>query len=180
MSAGLASANTISIFDGAVLKGSVSSGTLNIDLLGYLPGETPYVPPGVTSQTFAQLFDVNPSPGTIEPFFDALAGLDVGASTQVPCVPAGSCNTNFAFNASTTYFSLKLGNLTAFFQNTTGFALALTFNQLGTAAGLSHITLFGDTLPTPAIPLPGGILLLLSALGGLGFLTRFRKANVTA
>lgn len=32
----------------------------------------------------------------------------------------------------------------------------------------------------PEVPLPGGILLLISALGGLGFLTRFRKANVTA
>ena len=179
MSSSLASANTINIVDGAVLQGTLTSGAAPIVFLGYLPGEPSYVPPGVTSQTSAQLFTVHPSNETEEAnFFDALAGLDVGVGLQVP---GGGCGVNCAVSAATTYFSLKLGNSYAFFKNTTGFILALTYNEVpGKGAGLSHVTLFGNRLPvanTPAVPLPGGILLLLSALGGLGFLARSRKAG---
>lgn len=48
---------------------------------------------------------------------------------------------------------------------------------------LSHIVLYGKVDPNsnnPVVPLPAGILLLISALGGLGFLSRFRKAGTAA
>lgn len=63
--------------------------------------------------------------------------------------------------------------------------LSGTFSTLGLLEGknLSHISFYdtaGGGSTTPEIPLPAGILLLISALGGLGFLARFRKANVAA
>jgi hypothetical protein len=49
----------------------------------------------------------------------------------------------------------------------------------------SHISVYyrectANCAPVEPIPIPGGILLLISALGGLGFLARARKAGATA
>ncbi|MBZ0259493.1 MAG: VPLPA-CTERM sorting domain-containing protein [Hyphomicrobiales bacterium] len=169
----VANANTINIMDGVTIRGTADSAGAN-DLLGYIGVAT-------TSSTTANLYSVSPSdPANEGNFFDALAGFDVGTGVQVA---AGGCSVDCAISATTMYFSLKLGNLTAFFVNTTGFVLALTYDQVGTAGGLSHITLYGNSLPfnnTPEVPLPAGILLLISALGGLGFLSRFRKAGAVS
>jgi len=43
--------------------------------------------------------------------------------------------------------------------------------------GLDNVSVTG---PVPEVPVPAGFLLLISALGGLGFLTRFRKAASAA
>jgi hypothetical protein len=184
MGSSLATANTITILDGAVPKGILTDGTTDPTLLGYLPGETPYVPPGVTDPNFAHLFNVSPSnPANEATFFDALAGFDVGPGIQVSYGPDG-CSLNCAVNITTAFFSLKLGSLTAFFQNTTGFILAATYNQIGTGAGLSHLTLYGNNLPprdiTPEIPLPAAFPLLLAGLGGLTWLSRSRKRKLSA
>jgi hypothetical protein len=175
MSACLANANTINIYNGSDLVGTLSSGTTNDDILGYTAA-------GVTSTTEAQLFEVIPSdPPDEEAAFDIMAGIDVGTAIQVP---GFGCEDDCAVSAATTYFKLKLGKLSAFFQNTTGFILALTYEQVGTAGGLSHTTLFGEFLDPPQstgeVPLPAGIVLLISALGGLGVLRRFRKVGVAA
>lgn len=50
---------------------------------------------------------------------------------------------------------------------------------------LSHANLYakecpGECSPLETVPLPAGILLLISAIGGLGFLARFRKAGAAA
>ena len=49
---------------------------------------------------------------------------------------------------------------------------------------LSHATLYAKVDPTYVppgeVPLPAGLVLLFSALGGLGFLSRFRKAGAAA
>lgn len=57
-----------------------------------------------------------------------------------------------------------------------------------TSHTVSHISVYytecppgrSCSIPVGEIPLPAGILLLISALGGLGFLARFRKAGATA
>ena len=55
-----------------------------------------------------------------------------------------------------------------------------TFSTVGLLEGknLSHISFYdGASNSTPAVPLPAGLLLLISGLGGLGFLARLRKAS---
>ena len=186
MNSSLASANTINIVDGAVINGTLTSGAAPVVFLGYLPGETPYVAPGVTDLASAQLFTFHPSnPSNEEDFFDALAGVSVGAATQVLCVGVNpACQHNVAVSAATTYFSLKLGDSYAFFKNTTGFILALIYNQVdGVGGGLSHVTLYGNRLPfnnAPTVPLPAAFPLLLGALGGLTWLSRSRKRKLQA
>jgi hypothetical protein len=62
------------------------------------------------------------------------------------------------------------------------------FSKDGKLQDISHVSAYvrgvgscpsGNCSPTE-VPLPAGILLLISALGGLGFLARFRKAGAAA
>lgn len=77
---------------------------------------------------------------------------------------------------------LKAGD--SFFIQSVAGLLSGTFSTLGLLDGknLSHISFYdtGRSGSTPEVPLPAGILLLLSALGGLGVLIRFQKVNVAA
>ncbi|MEX0853752.1 MAG: VPLPA-CTERM sorting domain-containing protein [Bauldia sp.] len=85
---------------------------------------------------------------------------------------------DFTFDIYTLYFSLKVGSITAFFQNTSGGALQIHYTQ-STATGnkgqgLSHYDQIGDrfseVLPPSEVPLPAALPLLGSALAGAGLL----------
>lgn len=79
-----------------------------------------------------------------------------------------------------TIMLLKAGD-NFFIQSVAGLLAGTFSTELFDFQNLSHIS-FYDTGRNqfPPVPLPAGILLLISALGGLGFLSRFRKAGSAA
>ena len=68
---------------------------------------------------------------------------------------------HYTFEINSLYFVLKLGEDHAFFKNNTGGTIRLTYDQTGTAAGLSNITQFNP------VPIPAAAYLFGSALIGL-------------
>lgn len=118
---------------------------------------------------------------------EALEILTVNALTGgsfVSLIKTDMGGSDFAsFTSSAMYLLIKIGRspdvtviLNTFVDN------VFTFTQTGKGAGFSHVSEFGENIdisPDP-IPLPGGIVLLLSALAGLAGLARMRKTAARA
>ena len=128
---------------------------------------------GSLSSTNASLYGFSPSnPVNEAKALNALAGTSFTSGIQTDMGGASSAT----FSTLASWIALKIGNSHFFLQNTAGpVTLFITYLQssgkAGAGGGLSHITEFGGE-----IPVPGAIWLMGSALAGLGFANRKKKA----
>ena len=135
------------------------SGAFNVgDVLGFIG-------PASLSPTMAYLFAFTPDNPATE-----TAYLNDTLMADPPAVYASKQETSGPdFSVAGGYFSIKLGEDTAFFKNETGASLDLTYTQTGTGAGLSHVTQYN------AVPLPAAAWLFGSAVLGMAGIGYRRK-----
>lgn len=167
-----AQANTVSVFDDVntlLIDATVQTtpASLSVVIQGFLAPFT-----GALSDVRAdEINQGNSSEATELAFLNAMIDPDVAGALR-------TCNGNCldTFVITTTYFLLKFGQDSAYFKNLTGQAITITLASIGgTGSGLSHITQFGPS----AVPIPAALPLLLTGLGGIGWLAR-RRARKTA
>jgi hypothetical protein len=168
-------ANTVTIFDGADQKGTLSDLGVPVTFLGYTS-------PGVLDNTVpytAITTAVNPADPTIlVPIANNYFGTNFATSDEHRT--QGNSVSFLVFDIATQYFSFTVGqNQTAFFQNQTGGVLHLTYNATGTAAGVSHYSTYGDPFAVPGPIVGAGIPGLVMALSGLVILSRRRRNQAT-
>jgi len=167
---GTAHANTITIFkaDGTTVAGTLTDGSANINFQGFTaPGN-----PGTLSNTQAITSPQqgNSNPSTEAALLNSYAGTSFATVTQGPSNPANP------LIVSSLYFMLKLDGPNtgwAVFKNLNG-TLSLTYNEIGTASGLSHVSTVG-TVAAPGPIVGAGLPGLLAACGGLLALARRRR-----
>jgi hypothetical protein len=168
-------ANTVTIFNGADEKGTLSDLGVPVTFLGYTS-------PGVLDSTDpyrANTTTVDPAnPATLVPiannyFSTNFATLDEHRTE-------GNSAESLVFDIATQYFSVTLGQKqTAFFQNQSGGVLHLTYDATGTSAGVSHYSTYGDPFAVPGPIVGAGIPGLVMALGGLVIFSRRRRNQAT-
>ena len=125
-------ANTISIYDGATLRGTLSDGNAGTTFEGFFGGS---LGTSSLSSTKASLFAlVNANGSTEANALDTLLG-SPGFFTTTTNNTANN-GSLAVFNESAQYFLLKLGDKTAYFYDSSDSILHLTYTQVGTAAGL--------------------------------------------
>jgi len=162
-----ANANLITIFkeDGTTVAGTVTDGSATNTFEGFTA-------PGVLSFTSAITSpqQSNSNPTTEATLMNTYAGTSFVSSIQGPSDPSNP------LPITGTYFMLKLDGPNtgwALFKNDSGGPLSLTYTEVGTASGLSHVSTFAAAVPGPIVGagLPG----LLAACGGLLALARRRR-----
>ncbi len=165
-----ATANVITIGGSATITCTPSCSTIVggsiVDVVG--PGLSGT--PGSLSASLGDLYSFSPSNPTEESLaLNVLAGTSFGAGTQTDTGGLGSVS----FSTTAQWIALKLG-VGTFFVFNPGPSLQISYlkNNLR-GGGLSHYTEFGET---PPIPVPGALWLMGSALAGLGFAKRRKKA----
>jgi hypothetical protein len=168
-------ANTVTLLEAGVPQGNLTDGGASapITFLGYaspltLDNTDPF---GASTAT------VNPAnEATLTPIANIWFGTSFAVADDHRTSIPDAQKDNVAFDISTTFFSLTIGQQqTAFFQNQSGGTLHLTYTSLpGEGGGLSHFDQFGTPVPGPVVGagLPG----LLLASGGLLGWWRRRKA----
>jgi hypothetical protein len=172
-----AQANTISILlnsTAGIELGTVGAGTF----VGFLITGPNYNTLAATSatQAVAHYFGAGTETEANETAeLNAIAGTTFLASEETKSISGPP----LTFTISAEYFSLTLdgpGGGIAFFHNTSGSPLTLTYSQTATQAGLSHYSVWGAPVPGPVVGagLPG----LVMACGGLLALARRRRQKL--
>ena len=162
-------ANTISIFDGTTLAGTLSDGNAATTFEGFFGNS---LSTSSLSSTQASLFSLANANGSTEAnALDTLLN-SPGLFTTTSNNTANN-GALASFDESGQYFLLKLGRDTAYFYNSSDSILSLTYTQVGTGAGLSHTADFGAI--TPAVPEPSTWAMMLLGFAGLGFMAYRRK-----
>jgi hypothetical protein len=81
-------------------------------------------------------------------------------------------DTSYSSNALYQLFKIGKTPNVGVLKNTAGVVQTYSFDQVATGSGLSHISNYGVVAP---VPLPAAGLMLITALGGLGFAARRRR-----
>jgi hypothetical protein len=166
----VAQANTVSIFTGASLDGTLSDLGVSVTFVGYTA-------PGATSSTQANTTTVHPAnPQTLVGVANTYFSTNFVAADETRTLISGG-PLSLVLDIETLYFSLTLGgNQTAFFRNDSGGALHLTYTGLPSGGnGVSHYSEYGDPLAVPGPIVGAGLPGLMMALGGLVILARRRR-----
>jgi hypothetical protein len=161
-------ANTVDIFEISTKIGALTDGSASVTFLGYIA-------PGVQDNLAPyQASTVSFAP----PALLANANTYFGQSFTTDNRTTGNGG-SMSFDIATQYFSLTFGQQrTAFFENTSGSLLQLTYTTAtGEGGGLSHFDTFASA-PVPGPIVGAGLPGLVMALGG--FVAWRRRRNQTA
>jgi hypothetical protein len=166
-------ANTITLFNGANVLGTLSDGTASLTLEAFFGPTLGSSALSSTSATAYALSNANPSTETAG--LATLLGSTTFSTSSNDTTHAGSSVT---FDESADYFLLKTGGgvLVAYFYNVTGADLDLTYTQgpgRTGGRGLSHTADFVGA--TPAVPEPSTWAMMILGFCGLGFMAYRRK-----
>lgn len=207
--AGLAFALGVLFWSGAV-GAAVCSADISLDVIGDLSGSNSGCQVGTTNNDEGQVNLDNMFTYNDWIFAGRDNGLDgQEGTTSIPInlvLTGGTLAGTWSINS--TIFSLYemvmlvfkdgngippnyVGYLFDIFDGTTGTYSSPFANSVnGNPKEISHVSVYvrgvgacpsgNCSPPVGEVPLPAGILLLISALGGLGFLARFRKAGAAA
>ena len=164
-------------FGGNTIFSITCNACANGDILGYqtaLEGGDALLVGGSFMQTGTAFNPVTGNPGLVNPGLAGIAAeIDfvntITGESYVSAVKDESGNVPASLGSE--YILFKSGQYAGVLQNLSGGALMLTYSG-SQAAGLSHVTEFGEV---SAVPLPAGGLLLLTALGGGIVASRRRK-----
>jgi hypothetical protein len=180
--AGSAGAATLNIKSGSTVVGSLTCAAANAvspECKGIVGGSIEPASAGFLSVTEADLFAKNAgsnsgAPDVVAAELNILTG-DTSFTTGDRTNVGSAAESRFGFTTTAAFFALKLGNNFAFFANTSGEALEVSFSKIGSGGfGLSNITEFGET-PSP-VPLPAAAWLMLVGFGGLAAVGRRRAS----
>jgi hypothetical protein len=179
-----AHANTINIFDGATLRGTLSDGSAAITFQAFF-GST--LTTSAINNTSASLYDVHPNnPANETTALNTLLGSSVFAGTNGNINNDANSGALVSFDEAAEYFLLKTGggNKVAYFFNLSDSPLHLTYTQNptpGAGRGLSHTADFGainvDVNPTAAVPEPSTWAMMILGFAGVGFIAYRRKSK---
>jgi hypothetical protein len=165
-----ARANTVDIYEITTKIGSLTDNSVPVTFLGYIA-------PGV--QDISAPYQAN-TVSFAPPDLLANANIYFGTSFNTDNRTTGNGG-SMSFDIATQYFSLTFGQQrTAFFENTSGGLLQLTYTTVPReGAGLSHFDTFA-TAPVPGPIVGAGLPGLVMTLGGLIVWRRRRNQAAAA
>jgi len=163
------SANTISItheLDGDLVSRGNAPWEASCDETGLGPCMLGLEGPATASMsaTVATAYDKQGSPRSELSYLNSLLGL---SGTDEITGTTGIAGSGDSFEANFQYFAIKQATYIMYFENLTGEALHVMFDN-----DFSHVTGFGQPLPPAEVPLPAAMWLFGTALLGLGAIAR--------
>jgi len=176
---GPASANTITIYDGASVLGTVSDGSAAITFEAFFGSTLATATLNPSSATAFTLGSSSPAAETTA--LQTILGSTTYSTSANDTTHTGPLVT---WTESADYFLLKTGGgvLVAYFYNLSGDDLDLTYTQgAGRTGGrgLSHTADFTSSI-APAVPEPSTWAMMMLGFAGLGFMTYRRRNKGTA
>jgi hypothetical protein len=171
-------ANTINIFDGATLRGTLSDGTAGTTFQAFFGTS---LTTSALSSAQASLYSLgSANEATETAALNTLLGSSLFTTTTNDL---GNAGTLVHFDESGEYFLLKVGGAgvqAAYFYNLSDSVLHLTYTQNPAprdGRGLSHTADFGSI--TTAVPEPSTWALMILGFAGVGFMA-YRRRNQAA